>query len=62
MWIFASTSKLKIMVFRVLTFSVMLVFAACSFGTTIQTAEEPHRQMEAIYELLQKKDEDDDDE
>ncbi len=40
----------------------MLVFAACSFGTTIQTAEEPHRQMAAIYEILQNKDEDDEDE
>jgi hypothetical protein len=50
------------MKFKFLTFSIMLVFAACSFGTTIQTAEEPHRQMAAIYEILQNKDEEDEDE
>lgn len=38
----------------------MLLFAACSFGTTTLTAEEPHRQMAAIYEILEKEGEDDD--
>lgn len=40
----------------------MLLFTACSFGTVVYTAEEPHRQMAAIYEILQNKDEDDEDE
>ena len=38
----------------------MILFAACSFGTTTLTAEEPHRQMAAVYELLEREDEDDD--
>lgn len=59
MWIFASTFKLKVMKFKFLTFSIMLIFAACSFGTAVQTANEPHKQMTEILELL-KKDEDDD--
>ncbi len=48
------------MKFKFLTFSVMLLFTACSFGTVVYTAEEPHKQMSAVYELLKKKDEEDD--
>lgn len=40
----------------------MLLFAACSFGTSVYTSEEPHRQMSSIYELLKNEEEDNDDE
>jgi hypothetical protein len=46
---------------RFLTFSIMCLFAACSYGTTVLTAHEPHKETAVLYELL-KKDEDDDDE
>lgn len=45
--------------FRFLTLSIMLLFAACSYGTTVLTAHEPHREAAALLELL-KEDEDDD--
>jgi hypothetical protein len=51
------------MKFKFLTFSVMFLFAACSFGTVVHTSNEPHKQMAAVLELCKKdEDEDDDDE
>ncbi len=47
---------------RFFTFSLILVFATCSFAHTVQTAEEPHKQMSEIFELLKEKDEDGKDE
>ncbi len=38
----------------------MLLFAACSYGTVVQTANEPHKEMAAVYELLKKENDDDD--
>ena len=46
---------------RFLTFSFMFLFAACSYGTAVLTANEPHKEISKLHELL-KKDEDDDDE
>ena len=47
---------------KIFTFSFMLLFATCSFAHAVHTANEPHKQMAAVFEILNKKDEDDEDE
>jgi hypothetical protein len=50
------------MKFKFLTFSVMLLFTAFSFGTVIQTTNEPHKQMSAVFELFERDEDEDEDE
>ena len=45
--------------FKFLTFSLMIVFTAFSFGTCVQTANEPHKETN-IFELFEREEDDDD--
>lgn len=48
------------MKFKFLTFSFVLLFTTFSFGTTVLAAHEPHKETAAIFELLERENEKDD--
>lgn len=50
------------MALKFLTFSVMLLFATCSFATVVHTVDEPHKRTSAVFELFERDEDEDEDE